>query len=46
MGLCFSVPKTVPAPPSLKNMYKSLNSDPKIKNFKTPKHGDLSKWAE
>ena len=45
MGLCFSVPRTIPAPPSLKNMYKVLSTDPKIKNFKVPKHGDLTKWA-
>jgi len=45
MGLCFSVAKGVKVPPSLNNMYKSLANDPKIPGFKTPKHGDLTKWA-
>jgi len=45
MGLCFSVPKGIKTPPSLLNIYKSLESDPKIKNFKRPNHGDLTKWA-
>ncbi|EAS00699.3 uracil-DNA glycosylase superfamily protein (macronuclear) [Tetrahymena thermophila SB210] len=45
MGLCFSVKKGVKPPPSLVNIYKSLSNDPKIKGFKTPNHGDLTKWA-
>jgi len=45
MGLCFSVPKTIPPPPSLKNIYKSIKNDPDISGFITPKHGDLTKWA-
>ena len=45
LGLCFSVAKGVKVPPSLNNMYKSLANDPKIPGFKTPKHGDLTKWA-
>jgi uracil-DNA glycosylase len=44
-GMCFSVMKPVPPPPSLKNMYKSMVNDTKM-NFKAPKHGDLTKWAE
>lgn len=44
-GLCFSVMKPVPPPPSLKNIYKNLESDPKL-HFKKPNHGDLTKWAE
>ena len=43
-GLCFSVMKPVPPPPSLKNIYKNMISD-KALNFKAPKHGDLTKWA-
>jgi uracil-DNA glycosylase len=43
-GLCFSVMKPVPPPPSLKNIYKNLENDAKL-NFKAPNHGDLSKWA-
>ena len=43
-GLCFSVMKPVPPPPSLKNIYKNLEADKKL-NFKKPNHGDLTKWA-
>lgn len=42
MGLCFSVPKTIPIPPSLQNIYKELNRE---FGYKIPKHGDLSSWA-
>jgi uracil-DNA glycosylase len=44
-GLCFSVMKPVPPPPSLKNIYKSLEKDESLK-IKPAKHGDLTKWAE
>ena len=44
-GLCFSVMQPVPPPPSLKNIYKNMESDPKL-NFHKPKHGDLTKWAK
>ncbi len=44
-GLCFSVLKPVPPPPSLKNIYKNLNWNKEV-NFKTPSHGDLTKWAQ
>nr|WP_294950461.1 uracil-DNA glycosylase [uncultured Mucilaginibacter sp.] len=43
-GLSFSVREGVPAPPSLKNIYKELSTD--IPGFKTPHTGDLTKWAE
>ncbi|XP_028312270.1 uracil-DNA glycosylase [Gouania willdenowi] len=43
-GLCFSVKRPVPPPPSLGNMYKELMSD--IKGFQHPGHGDLSGWAK
>ncbi|CAL1533304.1 unnamed protein product [Lymnaea stagnalis] len=43
MGLSFSVPKGVPVPPSLKNIYKEMSCD--IQNFKDPGHGCLEKWA-
>ena len=43
-GLCFSVPREIKTPPSLVNIYKCIESDPKIKNFKKPKHGDLTAW--
>jgi uracil-DNA glycosylase len=42
-GLCFSVKKGVEPPPSLKNIYKELESDT---GFKIPDHGELTKWAE
>ena len=43
-GLCFSVLKPVPPPPSLKNIYKNLNTHKLI--TKVPTHGDLTYWAE
>ncbi len=42
-GLCFSVKKGVDVPPSLKNMYKELESDI---GFKAPRHGELIEWAK
>ena len=46
MGLCFSIPKNIKCPPSLKNIYGAMIADPKV-DFKMPSplHGDLSKWA-
>jgi uracil-DNA glycosylase len=41
-GLCFSVPKGVPAPPSLQNLFKELAADVGIK---PPNHGSLLGWA-
>lgn len=46
MGLCFSVNKGIKVPPSLVNIYKCINQDKNIKGFTTPKHGDLTKWAD
>ena len=43
MGLSFSVPKGVPAPPSLINIYKELASDC---GCRIPDHGDLTYWAD
>ncbi len=43
MGLCFSVPKGVKIPPSLKNVYKEMHEDI---SFEIPDHGDLTSWAE
>ncbi len=43
-GLCFSVPKGIKLPPSLRNIFKALQHD--YPNFKVPEHGDLTKWAE
>ncbi|PLW92214.1 MAG: uracil-DNA glycosylase [Marinilabiliales bacterium] len=42
-GLCFSVADDVPHPPSLKNIFKELQTD--IPGFTTPKSGNLQKWA-
>jgi uracil-DNA glycosylase len=43
-GLAFSVQKGVKLPPSLKNIYKELQSE--YNDFQIPKHGDLSSWAD
>lgn len=42
-GLCFSVMRGVPQPPSLQNIYKELKADLGID---PPSHGCLSAWAE
>jgi uracil-DNA glycosylase len=42
-GLSFSVPEGIPHPPSLRNIFKELNSD---LNTPIPKSGNLEKWAE
>lgn len=42
-GLCFSVPKGIPKPPSLVNIFKELNSDLSVP---VPEHGNLEKWAD
>ena len=41
-GLCFSVKKGVPLPPSLVNIYKEITDDLGIA---MPQHGDLTGWA-
>ena len=41
-GLCFSVKKGIEPPPSLKNIYKELQSDI---GFEIPEHGELTSWA-
>src|SRR5574344_2015307 len=43
MGLSFSVPDNVPAPPSLVNIFKEIESDLGIKMSGRP---NLEKWAE
>lgn len=42
-GLCFSVARGVPPPPSLKNIFKELATDV---GTATPSHGCLEYWAE
>ncbi|OWF40914.1 Uracil-DNA glycosylase [Mizuhopecten yessoensis] len=46
MGMAFSVPPGVKPPRSLKNIYKEITNDDKIKNFTTPSHGNLEAWAK
>lgn len=41
-GLCFSVQRGVPVPPSLQNIYKELHSD---LGLVPPDHGNLETWA-
>lgn len=41
-GFCFSVPKGIPQPPSLINIFKEINNDLGIA---IPSHGNLEKWA-
>lgn len=42
-GLSFSVPKDVPAPPSLQNIFKEIQADLGIR---PPSHGCLMEWAQ
>ena len=41
-GLCFSVNEGIPHPPSLKNIFKELETDMKLPY---PSSGDISSWA-
>ncbi|MGP4714513.1 uracil-DNA glycosylase [uncultured Psychrobacter sp.] len=43
MGLSFSVPKTIPKPPSLNNVLKEMADDI---GLSPSKHGDLTYWAQ
>lgn len=42
-GLCFSVRRGVPVPPSLKNIFKECNA---ALGLSIPHHGDLTSWAK
>lgn len=42
MGLCFSVPREIPVPASLKNVFKEINRD---LGLPIPRHGDLTSWT-
>ncbi|TPX50455.1 hypothetical protein SeMB42_g02241 [Synchytrium endobioticum] len=44
-GLCFSVQKGVPPPPSLINIFKELENDLGKDNFRRPSHGYLESWC-
>ncbi len=43
MGLSFSVPRGIPVPPSLRNMFRELEADCGIA---PPAHRDLTHWAD
>lgn len=43
MGLSFSVPRNVPIPPSLQNIYKEISN---TLGITMPNHGDLTLWAK
>ena len=43
-GLSFSVPKGIVIPPSLRNIFKELQSDDV--SFSIPEHGNLVSWAD
>ncbi len=42
-GLCFSVKRGVPTPPSLQNIYKEINAD---LGSPIPTHGNLEHWTK
>ncbi len=42
-GLCFSVRRGVPPPPSLMNVFRELNNE---FGLPKPSHGDLTSWAQ
>jgi uracil-DNA glycosylase len=42
-GLCFSVPRGIPQPPSLVNIFKELHTDLGIP---VPEHGNLESWTD
>jgi uracil-DNA glycosylase len=42
-GLCFSVPRGIPKPPSLVNVFKELHDD---LGLAIPPHGNLEAWAK
>lgn len=43
-GLCFSVRRPTPPPPSLQNIFKEIRDDVGIDN--TGRHGELTRWAK
>jgi uracil-DNA glycosylase len=42
-GLCFAVHEEIPLPPSLKNIFKEIESD---LGYKPIQNGDLTRWAK
>jgi len=45
-GLSFSVPEGIKTPPSLRNIYKEINSDIEDTSIFSQRNGDLTSWAE
>jgi len=43
MGLCFSVPRQMAIPASLRNIFKELHRD---LGLQAPSHGDLTSWTD
>ena len=41
-GLCFSVPEGIETPPSLRNIFKEIETDLR---YSPPKNGNLDRWA-
>jgi len=46
MGLSFSVPDSVPVPPSLNNIFKEIKYEFPDRNYVFNKGGNLTKWYE
>lgn len=46
MGLSFSVPKGVPIPPSLGNLFTEMKNDLQLSPSQMPPNGDLTHWAD
>ncbi|WP_075602246.1 uracil-DNA glycosylase [Saccharicrinis aurantiacus] len=44
-GLCFSVNNGIKFPPSLRNIFKELDSDEEV-DFRMPENGNLEQWAK
>jgi len=44
-GLCFSVNNGIKFPPSLRNIFKELDSDEEV-GFRMPENGNLEQWAK
>src|ERR1700739_2964847 len=42
-GLCFSVRRGVPPPPSLRNVFREIHND---LGLPAPRHGELTHWAQ
>lgn len=43
-GLCFSVVRGAPLPPSLRNIFKEIAAE--VPGYRIPEHGNLTQWSE